>query len=213
MPTELTTRFPDNTYTSSAPLRNVVSVQVFHIPAKGICRGLLLRYADGSERTLNQCRISIYHRSQQYQSFKGQASSDAVAASVVCTLAVNLEGVAVSVARTTRHSHDEDGWTCHSIGQGVLHIHYTENREYAVAYEAEDRFQHDVPLITKNNIGQQGGRAGAAVRHPNTRRTGTQKAIISRRRFNARVVIDSSVPNEPSVLVLIEDPLPLVPVC
>ncbi|KIH92478.1 hypothetical protein SPBR_03228 [Sporothrix brasiliensis 5110] len=154
MPTKLTAQSADDTYMSSAPLHDVVSVEVFHVPARGISRGLLLRYANGSVRGLGECRVShdesfvvvdpvaICHRSLQYRAFEREARFDAIVDSVVRRLEMKLEGVAVSVARTTQHSHDEDGWTCHNIGQGVLHFHYTEKHEYAIAYEAEDRFRH-----------------------------------------------------------------------
>ncbi|KIH93326.1 hypothetical protein SPBR_04159 [Sporothrix brasiliensis 5110] len=127
-----------NPYVSSAPLDNVVSVRVFYVPSKGICRGLLLLYSNGCMRALGQCRISeddnwvvanpaaICHRPLQYHAYKRETKFD---------------GITVSVATMKQHAHENDGWMCHNIGQGVLHFHYTDNNEYAMIYEAQNRFQ------------------------------------------------------------------------
>ncbi|EPE05602.1 hypothetical protein F503_02341 [Ophiostoma piceae UAMH 11346] len=128
MQTTIATRFPD-TYVSSAPLRDVRSVRVFY--AKDTCRGMLLWYKNGGVRALGECRLfvdeswavahpaAVCYRPLQYRAYKH----------------VHHDGVIVYVARTARHSHEEDGWKCHDIGQGVLHFHYTTNRSYTISYE------------------------------------------------------------------------------
>ncbi|KJR80117.1 uncharacterized protein SPSK_10316 [Sporothrix schenckii 1099-18] len=126
------TRFPD-TYVSSAPLRDIRSVRVFY--ANGTCRGLLLRYKNGGVRALGECRLFvdeswvvdhpavICYRPLQYRAYKH----------------VYHDGIAVDVARTARHCHNEDGWECHDISQGVLHLHYTTNRSYTMSYEPKSQ--------------------------------------------------------------------------
>ncbi|KAF5026744.1 hypothetical protein F66182_1163 [Fusarium sp. NRRL 66182] len=44
---------------SSAPLADVVSVEIFEHPVTGLFRGLIFSYANGSERALGECRIGV----------------------------------------------------------------------------------------------------------------------------------------------------------
>ncbi|KAF4447425.1 hypothetical protein F53441_9036 [Fusarium austroafricanum] len=44
---------------TGAPVKNVVHVDIYHSPNDGYCKGLLLRYRNGAQRALGQCRIVI----------------------------------------------------------------------------------------------------------------------------------------------------------
>ncbi|OAA57936.1 hypothetical protein SPI_06821 [Niveomyces insectorum RCEF 264] len=130
VPSAISTQFPD-TYVSSAPLSDVKAVRVFTDKVKGICRGLLLWYGNGGVRALGECRICvdesllvkspavICYRKLRYRAYR-YASHD---------------GVVVDAGGATQHHHAEDGWTCHEVGRGTLHFHFTTNRSFVMAYE------------------------------------------------------------------------------
>lgn len=46
-------------YLSVAPLEDVDAVDVFSDSTSAICNGILLRYSDGTERSLGQCRFGL----------------------------------------------------------------------------------------------------------------------------------------------------------
>lgn len=46
-------------YFSWAPLDDIALAHVFSDPASGYCRGILLQYRDGGERSLGQCRLQV----------------------------------------------------------------------------------------------------------------------------------------------------------
>ncbi|EGX91536.1 hypothetical protein CCM_05694 [Cordyceps militaris CM01] len=46
-------------YFSSAPLENVIAADVFSDSISSICKGILLRYRNGTERSLGQCRLGF----------------------------------------------------------------------------------------------------------------------------------------------------------
>ncbi|ATY58484.1 hypothetical protein A9K55_003075 [Cordyceps militaris] len=46
-------------YFSSAPLENVIAADVFSDSMSSICKGILLRYRNGTERSLGQCRLGF----------------------------------------------------------------------------------------------------------------------------------------------------------
>lgn len=54
-----TTNADPKLYFSSASLANVASTETFHDPEEGSCKGIIIRYEDGVERALGQCRIGV----------------------------------------------------------------------------------------------------------------------------------------------------------
>lgn len=50
---------PDQLYFASASLDRVASTEVFLDRTKTSCRGILIRYEDGTERALGQCRVGV----------------------------------------------------------------------------------------------------------------------------------------------------------
>ncbi|KAJ3481145.1 hypothetical protein NLG97_g7898 [Lecanicillium saksenae] len=46
---------------SSAPLEDLIAADTFSDPARRYCRGILLHYADGAQRSLGQCRLGVDH--------------------------------------------------------------------------------------------------------------------------------------------------------
>ncbi|KAJ3485697.1 hypothetical protein NLG97_g6758 [Lecanicillium saksenae] len=99
----------DHAYFSYAELHDVASVEVYHDKALHICRGVLVRYSNGGERALGQCRIGVdavrvfeqptcfCYKKTKYLRQGTRVHRDSV--TVECHPSVN-------------HDHSENGWFC-----------------------------------------------------------------------------------------------------
>lgn len=99
----------DHAYHSSAPLRGVVGLEIYHFGESRLCRGIILRYENGSERALGQCRLGVDPvRIVENPAFLCFANTfyNRPNTEVRCSAAW------VESFQTEEHEHDGPGWTC-----------------------------------------------------------------------------------------------------
>ncbi|KAM5355274.1 hypothetical protein ACJ41O_001920 [Fusarium nematophilum] len=97
-----------NALFSSAPLEDVIHIRVYHEREEEFCRGILLEYRNGAQRSLGQCRVGV----DPFTTYRN--------ASRICILrqCVKRPKVWAGVAKVESpdgddHSHgEEEGWTC-----------------------------------------------------------------------------------------------------
>ncbi|QPG98958.1 hypothetical protein C2857_000510 [Epichloe festucae Fl1] len=115
-------------YFSTAPLEHVEKLKIFNDAGTGYCMGILLKYKNGAQRSLGQCRIGVdqvdYHDNPVRLCLQRcQVPSKAV------RNITSLQVTNVKILCTTEHHHIEDGWTCYTL-QGQLHFWYACNETH-----------------------------------------------------------------------------------
>ncbi|KAK5992557.1 hypothetical protein PT974_05970 [Cladobotryum mycophilum] len=98
--------FSDKACFASAPLENVASIQAFYEEENGYCLGFILRYENGSERAVGQCRTGK------------DLVRTIVNPACLCFFhedhhkPVTSRTVRLEVSTSPEHQHDKPGWTC-----------------------------------------------------------------------------------------------------
>lgn len=99
----------EHAYFSHAELDDVVSMEVYHDKALRICRGILVRYANGGERALGQCRIGV----DSLRSFEQPTCFCFKKTNYLRpTTRVERAGIAIECHAEAQHDHGEGEWTC-----------------------------------------------------------------------------------------------------
>jgi len=102
-------------YLSSAPLANVVRLQVFHASNgsdRPLCRGILLEYENGAQRALGECRYGV----DPTETWSRPTSICVMEMTVPRQSGNGTRTVMhVSGASSCSHKHDDDGWACFAM--------------------------------------------------------------------------------------------------
>lgn len=98
----------EHAYFSYAELENVRNMEVYHDKKLRICRGVIVRYDNGAERSLGQCRIGVdsvrvFEEPQFFCYKKTKYLRQGTR--------VERDSIAAECNRAAHH-HGEGGWTC-----------------------------------------------------------------------------------------------------
>lgn len=107
-------------YASSASLDGLNSAQVFR-DGGDCCRGILLKYRNGGERAIGQCRVGV------------DAIEECISPSHICwrtyTSSQNgrwgLQCLKVELVSKSTHTHGDVEWQCHEA-KGMIHFSFSE---------------------------------------------------------------------------------------
>lgn len=119
---------------------------------RSICRGLLLTYDNGGMRALGECRLgvddswatthpaAICFQEKRYWTYPSETYKEMLqygaAVAITAVADSNNTDVVQAGQQQQQHMHaEDDGWTCCTIGQGILHFYWMGNVEYMMAYE------------------------------------------------------------------------------
>ncbi|KAJ6780427.1 hypothetical protein PWT90_09615 [Aphanocladium album] len=107
-PTNLAPPF-EHAYFSYAELHDVASMEIYHDKALRFCRGVLVRYNNGGERALGQCRIGVdavrvYEQPACFCYKKTKYLRHGTR--------VERDSVRIECHSNAKHDHSGDGWTC-----------------------------------------------------------------------------------------------------
>lgn len=99
----------EHAYFSHAQLDDVASVEIYHDKALRICRGVVVRYKNGAERALGQCRLGVdalrvYRHPTCFCYRKTKYLRPGTR--------VERDSVDIECNTNAEHDHPEDDWTC-----------------------------------------------------------------------------------------------------
>ncbi|RFU77896.1 hypothetical protein TARUN_4294 [Trichoderma arundinaceum] len=106
---------PSPAFLSSAPLEHVIFIRVFTDVDIGTCRGLLLEYENGSQRSLGECRIGL-DLERTYR--------NPVCICIAQEPDDRRPDIKVRADCKPEHKHKSDDWKCHRM-RGTLKFWFT----------------------------------------------------------------------------------------
>ncbi|CEJ95157.1 hypothetical protein VHEMI10655 [[Torrubiella] hemipterigena] len=106
----------DRAYFAAAPLSHIDDLKVFHDAETGSCVGILLRYNNGAERCVGQCRLGVdnvqyFERPNRICLRKIESDFDTDDPDEFDTVPPTQNAL-VSAACNADHDHAEPGWAC-----------------------------------------------------------------------------------------------------
>lgn len=125
---------------SSAPLERVRCLSIFNDKETGFCRGILLEYDNGAQRSLGQCRLDIdpveYSTRPAGICFRRETHLIGPQHSIPSNFILgNPDSRRVTTVKSTgtdEHTHDEEGWTCVPM-KGELEFWFTPGQTQLTA--------------------------------------------------------------------------------
>jgi hypothetical protein len=105
--------FSNDAYVSTAKMSNFRWIRIFYDAFDGFCRGMILKYRDGAERALGQCRIGVdpcrtYLR-PLWMCYLRTTSLDEGSQA-------QLRVVRAECSDEVNHRHYDDKWRCRVVG-------------------------------------------------------------------------------------------------
>ncbi|KAL2262408.1 hypothetical protein VTK26DRAFT_1457 [Humicola hyalothermophila] len=114
---------------TAAPLENVVRIDVFSEPETGFCRGLLLGYSNGGQRSVGDCRVGvdpsrIYARPTHIRFWVGTVTSDWIVRELCSEPftrhVAKVECCSLEARGEDPQLDDQEGWTCTALKGWVV---------------------------------------------------------------------------------------------
>lgn len=126
---------------SFAPLKDVVRISIYRSTKRKLCRGILLEYQNGAQRSLGQCRLGVdkgkHYTKPTRLCFRPTTYDGAWPNRPRYPVPGGHQKVTVVRCMTeSHHTHDKGGWTCCRL-EGELEFWFSEG-ETSLKYIKED---------------------------------------------------------------------------